>query len=236
MTHSFPIRGLSFLLLPAISFLSARCASRGHIHDFGEQDNIFYIVMEYVDGGTLGGKLKQGVLSVPEAVDFVVQAAEGLDYAHGHGIVHRDVKPANMLLRRDGRLLLSDFGIAKILAGATQLTSPGTFIGTPIYMSPEQATDQSVDRRGDIYSLGIVLFQCLTGRVPFAGDSPISIIVMHLQESLPVEYLRSMNIPAPIEQVVLKMTAKDPADRYSSAQGVIDALTEALAASHLSLP
>ena len=135
-----------------------------------------------------------------------------------------------------GSLLLSDFGIAKILEGTTELTSPGTLIGTPTYISPEQATGQLVDRRGDIYSLGIVFFHCLTGRVPFAGDSPITIVVKHLQEALPVDYLRSMNIPAPIEQVVVKMTAKDPAERYSSAQGVIDALTEALAAAHLALP
>src|SRR6266480_6762209 len=112
------------------------------IHDFGEQDNIFYIVMEYVDGGTLGDKLKQGALSVPEALDFVIQAAEGLDYARLQGIVHRDVKPSNMLLRRDGRLLLSDFGIATILMRTNELTSPGTLIGTPTYIPPEQASGQ----------------------------------------------------------------------------------------------
>ncbi|MGZ3609359.1 MAG: protein kinase domain-containing protein [Ktedonobacteraceae bacterium] len=206
------------------------------IHDFGEQDAVFYIVMEYVDGGTLGGKLKQGALSVPDSVDFVIQAANGLEFAHLQGIVHRDVKPGNMLLRKDGRLLLSDFGIAKILEGTTELTSPGTLIGTPSYISPEQAKGEPTDHRSDIYSLGIVLFQCLTGRVPFVGDTPIAIIFKQLQEFLPVEYMRSMNIPVPIEQVVLKMTAKDPAERYSSAQGVIDALTEALAAAHLSLP
>ena len=101
------------------------------VHDFGEQDAIFYIVMEYVDGGTLKGKLKQRALSVPDSADFVIQAASGLAFAHLQGIVHRDVKPANMLLRKDGRLLLSDFGIAKILEGTTELTSPGTLIGTP---------------------------------------------------------------------------------------------------------
>ena len=206
------------------------------VYDFGEQDTIFYFAIEYVDGGTLGGKLRQGALSVSEAADFVIQAASGLEYAHLQGIIHRDVKPANMLLRKDGHLLLSDFGIAKILSGTTELTSPNTFIGTPMYISPEQVKGEEIDHRCDIYSLGIVFFQCLTGRLPFVGDSAVSFIYQHMNESLPVEYLRSMNIPARIEQVVVKMAAKDPAERFSSAQGVIDALTEALAASRLSLP
>jgi serine/threonine protein kinase len=206
------------------------------IHDFGEQDNITYIVMEYVDGGTLKDRMNQGALSVPDTVDFMIQAAEALDYAHSRGIVHRDVKPANMLLRKDGHLLLSDFGIAKILGETIELTSVGTSIGTPTYTSPEQGSGQPVDGRSDIYSLGIVFFHCLTGRLPFNAESPLSTIVKHLNEALPVEYLRSMSVPAPIEQVVLKMTAKSPADRYPSARVLIDALIEALSASQLSLP
>src|SRR5438874_3294113 len=170
------------------------------IHEFGEQDNITYIVMEYVDGGTLKDRLKQRPVTVPEAVDFVIQAAEGLGCAHGHGIIHRDVKPANMLVRRDGHLLLSDFGIAKILEGTTNLTRVGTSIGTPQYMSPEQGTGgqtQAVDRRSDIYSLGIVLFHCLTGRVPFTGDSPIAITVKHLNDPLPIDKLIEVGVPNP---------------------------------------
>ena len=108
------------------------------IHDYGEQENITYIVMEYVEGGTLKDRLKQRQLTVLEAVDFIILAAEGLGCAHSHGIVHRDVKPANMLLRKDGHLLLSDFGIAKILEGTTNLTRAGTGIGTPQYMSPNR--------------------------------------------------------------------------------------------------
>ncbi len=205
------------------------------IHDFGEQENITYIVMEYVDGGTLKDRLKRSV-SVPEAVDFMIQAAEGLDCAHRNGIIHRDVKPANMLLRKDGHLLLSDFGIAKILEGTTNLTRVGTGIGTPQYMSPEQGTGHPVDRRSDIYSLGIVLFHCLAGRVPFTADNPLTITVKHLNDPLPVEALRMAGVPAPIEQVVVRMTAKAPQDRYQSTDALIDALTSALAASHLSMP
>jgi serine/threonine protein kinase len=206
------------------------------IHEFGEQDNITYIVMEYVEGGTLKDRLKQRHLAVPEAVDFVIQAAEGLGCAHGHGIIHRDVKPANMLLRKDGHLLLSDFGIAKILEGTTNLTRVGTGIGTPQYMSPEQGTGQPVDRRSDIYSLGIVLYHALTGRVPFTADSPLSITVKHLNDPLPVENLRTVGVPQPLEQVLLKMTAKAPADRYQTTDALIEALTRAMTASQLTLP
>lgn len=205
------------------------------IHDFGEQDNITYIVMEYVDGGTLKERLKRA-LPVPEAVDYMIQAAEGLDCAHRNGIIHRDVKPANMLLRKDGYLLLSDFGIAKILEGTTNLTRVGTGIGTPQYMSPEQGMGQAVDRRSDIYSLGIVLFHCLTGRVPFTAENPLTITVKHINDPLPVEMLRAAGVPAPIEQVVVKMTAKSAQDRYQTTDELIAALTGALAASHLSMP
>ena len=156
------------------------------IHDFGEHENITYIVMEYVDGGTLKDRLKKA-LPPAEAVDFVLQAAEGLDCAHRNGIVHRDVKPANMLVRKDGHLLLSDFGIAKLLEATSNLTRVGTGIGTPQYMSPEQGTGQPVDRRSDIYSLGIVLFHCLTGHVPYTADNPLTITVKHLNEPFPVK-------------------------------------------------
>lgn len=205
------------------------------IHDFGEQDNITFIVMEYVDGGTLKDRLKRA-LPIPEAVDYMIQAAEGLNCAHNNGIVHRDVKPANMLLRKDGYLLLSDFGIAKILEGTTNLTRVGTGIGTPQYMSPEQGTGQPVDRRSDIYSLGIVLFHCLTGRVPFTAENALTITVKHLNDPLPVEMLRMAGVPLPLEQVVVKMAAKAPLDRYQTTDELINALTSALAASQLSMP
>src|SRR6266516_4390354 len=205
------------------------------IHDFGEQDNITYIVMEYVEGGTLKDRLKRPI-AVPEAVDYMIQAAEGLNCAHNNGIVHRDVKPANMLLRKDGYLLLSDFGIAKILEGTTNLTRVGTGIGTPQYMSPEQGTGQAVDRRSDIYSLGIVFFHSLTGRVPFTAENPLTITVKHLNEPLPVEMLHVAGIPAPIEQVVVKMAAKAPQERYQTTDELITALTSALTASQLSMP
>lgn len=205
------------------------------IHDFGEQENITYIVMEYVEGGTLKERLRRP-LSTGEAADYMIQAAEGLICAHNNGIVHRDVKPANMLLRKEGYLLLSDFGIAKILEGTTNLTRAGVGIGTPQYMSPEQGTGMAVDRRSDIYSLGIVLFHCLTGQVPFTADTPLSITLKHLNEPLPVEMLRRAGVPSQIEQVIVKMTAKSPQDRFQTTDAVIDALTDALATAHVAMP
>jgi serine/threonine protein kinase len=205
------------------------------IHDFGDQDGITYIVMEYVDGGTLKDRLRHA-LPPAEVADYIIQAAEGLSSAHIHGIVHRDVKPANMLLRRDNHLLLSDFGIAKILEGTTNLTRVGTGIGTPQYMSPEQGIGQPVDRRSDIYSLGIVFFHCLTGRVPFTADNPLSITVKHMNDPLPVDKLVAEGIPGPIIQVVQKMTSKQPYERFQSVESVVDALTTALVAANLALP
>jgi serine/threonine protein kinase len=205
------------------------------IHDFGSEGGITYIVMEYVDGGTLKDRIKQA-LPVTEAADFIIQAAEGLECAHRNGLVHRDVKPANMLLRKDGHLLLSDFGIAKILEETTNLTRVGAGIGTPQYMSPEQCMGQAVDRRSDIYSLGIVFFHCLTGRVPFQADSPITVTVKQVSEPLPVDHLAATGVPAPIIQIVQQMTAKAPADRYQSAGAAIDALGSALASSNLMAP
>ncbi|HEX7733874.1 MAG TPA: FHA domain-containing serine/threonine-protein kinase [Ktedonobacteraceae bacterium] len=207
------------------------------IYLFGEEENITYIVMQYVDGGTLKDKLRQsGALTPAEAIKFIIQAAEGLGAAHEHGIIHRDVKPANMLLRKDGHLLLSDFGIVKILEGTTNLTRVGTGIGTPQYMSPEQGTGQAVDASSDIYSLGIVLFHCLTGRVPFNADSPLTITVKHLNEPLPVALLRQVNVPQPIEQVIVKMTAKVPGERYQSTAIFINEILRAAAAARIPLP
>jgi serine/threonine protein kinase len=217
------------------------------IHEFGEHEGITYIVMEHVEGGTLKDRLKGGrALPIAEVVDFMIQAAEGLHCAHSNGIIHRDVKPANMLLRKDGHLLISDFGIAKMLEGTTNLTRVGTGIGTPQYMSPEQGTGQPVDRRSDIYSLGIVFFHCLTGHVPFNADSPVGITVKHLNEPLPVQQLHVVGIPPLLEQIIVKMTAKSPQDRYQTMDAVVVALKSVLqdssrslwppAASQLNLP
>lgn len=199
-----------------------------HIYNFGEQDIIKYIVMEYVDGGTLKERVKQP-LPIKQAIDFVLQAAKGLECAHHNGIIHRDIKPANMLVRDNGHLLLTDFGLAKILEETTNITRTGAQVGTPHYMSPEQGAGHAIDKRTDIYSLGIVLFHCLAGEPPFQADSPLSMSVKHIYTPLPVEKLiREHNVPDPIIQVLLKMAAKKPQERYQSATELIEALNDVL--------
>ncbi|MDQ2884459.1 MAG: protein kinase [Chloroflexota bacterium] len=201
-----------------------------HIYNFGEEGDIKYIAMEYVDGGTLKQRLGKP-LPVRQAADFVIQAAQGLACAHSNGIIHRDIKPANMLLRKNGHLLLTDFGLAKILEDTTNITRTGARLGTPHYMSPEQGTGRPVDARTDIYSLGIVLFQCLAGEPPFSADNPLSMSVKHLQDPLPVQKLTINNsVPDPIVQIILKMAAKQPNERYQSAHELIDALSNAVTA------
>jgi eukaryotic-like serine/threonine-protein kinase len=201
-----------------------------HIYNFGEEGDIKYIAMEYVDGETLKQRLGKP-LPVRQAADFVIQAAQGLACAHSNGIIHRDIKPANMLLRKNGHLLLTDFGLAKILEDTTNITRTGARLGTPHYMSPEQGTGRPVDARTDIYSLGIVLFQCLAGEPPYSADNALSMSVKHLQDPLPVQKLTINNsVPDAIIQIVLKMTAKQPNERYQSATELIDALSNAVTA------
>ncbi|HEY5002598.1 MAG TPA: serine/threonine-protein kinase, partial [Ktedonobacteraceae bacterium] len=200
-----------------------------HIYNFGEQDLIKYIAMEYVDGGTLKERLKQP-LPLKQAINFVIQAAKGLDCAHRNGIIHRDIKPANMLVRDNGHLLLTDFGLAKILEETTNITKTGAHLGTPHYMSPEQGTGHAIDSRTDIYSLGIVLFHCLAGEPPFHAENALSMSVKHVHEPLPADKLvREHNVPGPIVQIIVKMTAKKPQDRYQSATELVDVLSDALA-------
>jgi serine/threonine protein kinase len=199
------------------------------VHDFGDQDGTTYIVMEYVSGGTLKRRLKPNQpMPLRDAIEMVLQTCQALECAHQHNIVHRDIKPGNMLLRSDNFLLLSDFGIAKILEANTALTRTGVGIGTPQYMSPEQSTGSpNVGPRSDIYSLGIVLYQAVTGRVPFGspGDAPLTISLKHVSEPLPPPRQFAPDLPPMVEQVIIKALEKDQDHRYQSATEMIDALT-----------
>lgn len=192
------------------------------VYDFGEQKSVAYIVMEYVDGGTLENKLMQmGRLSSAEAITFVMQAAMGLEVAHKQKVIHGDVKPGNMLLRRGEHLLL-DYS-----EPISVVNSPGHITGTPAYMSPERMDDSvNIGPSVDIYSLGITLFYCLTGQLPFNGDF-IEVMRKHMAEPLPVGLLRKANISQQIEQIILKMTAKAPTDRYQTISEVVHALVQA---------
>lgn len=190
------------------------------IYEYGEQDNLAYLVMPLLTGGSLRDVLrKQGALPLEQAAIYLDQAASALDYAHSQGVIHRDLKPANFLLAGDGRLVLADFGIARIMeetSNGSGLTSTGMIVGTPEYMAPEMVNGEQVDYRADIYELGIVLFQMISGNVPFKGTTPIVVITKQIQETLPSLHQLNPAIPAPVDAVIQKATAKRREDRYRS--------------------
>jgi len=181
------------------------------VFDYGESDGITYFVMRYLEAGTLKNKMEAGPLSLTEIDQIFTQLASALSYAHSHGVIHRDLKPANALIDSQGNLFLTDFGIAKLLADASpRLTQTDAIMGTPAYISPEQAQAQTVDQRSDIYSLGIILYEMVTGRVPFVADTPLAVILKHVSNPLPLPSSIKPDIPEAIEKVLLKALAKNP--------------------------
>lgn len=201
------------------------------IYQAGQIEGQSFIAMEYMDGGSLHDHLQQGrPLDQNTVINIVSQIASALDYAHSHGVIHRDLKPSNILFARDGRAVLSDFGIAKTFASSL-ITEPGTIMGTPYYMSPEQARGLTeVDHRSDIYSLGALCYEMLTGRVPFERTTPHAVLHAHIYEPPPL--LRQINprIPKPVEDVVLRALEKDPRARYQTASGLAANLQAGFAA------
>src|ERR1044071_2424063 len=196
------------------------------VHDIGQDDSgTSFIAMEYVEGNNLKEVLAQGrTLSFDTIGDIVAQVADALDFAHSKGIVHRDVKPANIILLEGHRAKITDFGIAKIASGAANLTTTGQFLGTPNYMAPEQIKGAPVDGRSDIFSLGICLYECLTRRKPFGGDSLTSISYKIVHEPFPPLHEINPTIPDGYEEVVAHCLAKDPAKRYQRGRELANAL------------
>jgi serine/threonine protein kinase len=184
--------------------------------DFGEEDGVAYLAMELVEGTDLRERLKQGALPPAEAVDVAQQIAEGLGYAHERGVVHRDIKPGNIMLQPRGQAKIMDFGLARMRA-ADHKTSTGMVLGTPKYMSPEQVAGQPVDQRSDIFSLGIVLYEMLTGARLFAGEDTPQIMhnVVHVEHEPPTRL--KPELPAMLDFVVARALKKDPAVRYQDA-------------------
>src|SRR5207302_8638340 len=184
----------------------------------GEAEGTYYIAMEYLEGRTLKELiLSRGPTPIPVAIDYTRQILAALSFAHRNGIVHRDIKPHNVVVGPDGRLKVTDFGIARS-GGTSQMTEAGSIIGTAQYLSPEQARGAPVDQRSDIYSVGIVLYEMLTGTVPFTGETPLEIAMKHLSEvPVPPSELRD-DVPDDLDLVVLRALAKDPEDRYQTAE------------------
>jgi serine/threonine protein kinase len=187
------------------------------IYDFGEEGNNLYIVMELIEGQTLKEEQEGKVISLERTHEIIKQVAGALDYANKNGIIHRDVKPSNILIdSHNGRAVLSDFGIAKMAEVDSKLTGTGAGVGTPDYMSPEQAMGDELDARSDQYSLAVVAYEMLTGRPPFTGDTPIAVAMGHVSKPLPKPTSFNPNIPHNVEQVLTKALAKKPAERYES--------------------
>lgn len=205
--------------------------------------DLYYFVMEMLTGGSLNNRLSRGPLPVDQISSILDQVALALDYAHGRGLVHRDLKPPNVLFDDQNNAFLTDFGIAKLITGEAKsqhLTQEGMTLGTPSYMAPEQWTEDEIDASVDIYALGVVLFEMLTGKLPFVAGTPFRVMHMHLTEPPPSVYSLNPNLPPNLDTVIQTVLAKDPKDRYESGMTLATAFKMALSkgrnTSPISLP
>jgi tRNA A-37 threonylcarbamoyl transferase component Bud32 len=200
--------------------------------DFDREGDMYFMAMEFIDGPTLKDEIKarkshHTPFTLKEIAAIFTSLCSAIDYAHARKMVHRDLKPANVMINQDGQVVLTDFGIARIL-GATQYTQTGALSGTPAYMSPEQGQGERGDERSDIYSLGVMLYELVTGAVPYDGDTPFAVIMKHIGEPLPLPTKVDPKIPESVERVILKAMSKSPADRYQTAGEMAKALRDAI--------
>ncbi|KFN43000.1 hypothetical protein N790_11170 [Arenimonas malthae CC-JY-1] len=195
------------------------------VHDIGSHGSVYYLAAEYIPGGTLKERITEGGLDVGHILDIAGDIASGLDFAHQKGFVHRDVKPGNVLFRNDGRVVLADFGIAKAMDGSNSSTVAGASIGTPDYMSPEQARGEPVDGRSDLYSLGTVLYEMLVGTPPYQAADAFTVALMHVTHPVP-------ELPEPyawLQPLINGLMAKDPAQRFNTGAAFVEALNKLVA-------
>ncbi|MCE1255336.1 MAG: protein kinase [Anaerolineae bacterium] len=198
------------------------------VFDFGESEGYTYLVMPLLQGGTLKEIMTGRPLSLELVNKVIAQIGDALDYAHSRNIVHRDVKPSNILIDERGNCMLADFGIARLLEGTTRLTQSGEALGTPVYMAPEQGQGKAVDARSDIYALGVVLYQMLTGKPPYDAETPAAIIIKHISDPLIPPSALNPSIPESVEAITLKALAKNPDDRFATAALMVKKLQDAV--------
>ncbi len=202
------------------------------VYDFDVVDDTYYIVMEFVGGRSLKEEIEQfqqrnEQMPLSQAVRIMLELIDAVSYAHARGMIHRDIKPGNIMLRPEGGAVLTDFGIAKIMGGVSH-TLTGAMVGTPAYMAPEQGMGHLGDERSDLYSLGILFFHLITGRLPFESNTPLAVVMKHVTEPLPLPISLNPDIPAGIQDVILRVTAKDPQQRYQTGHEFAQALRQAL--------
>ncbi|MGH2521222.1 MAG: protein kinase domain-containing protein [Anaerolineales bacterium] len=210
------------------------------VYDFDVEQGMPYMVMEFIEGGTLKTYLEELAqrdqsVPLPEALRIIQQVGEALAYAHKRNMMHRDVKPANVMLDAGGRAVLTDFGIAKILTGPSH-TASGSTIGTPAYMAPEQGMGQPGDYRSDIYSLGVMLYQLSTGQLPYDADTPLAVMLKHVNDPLPLPRSIRPDLPEGVERIILKSMAKSPEYRFQNVEEMLAPLSDLETAAKLTIP
>jgi predicted Ser/Thr protein kinase len=198
------------------------------LFDYGEYEEVLYLVMELLPGGTLADVIRENPLSPERAAQLLDQIADALDYAHAQGLIHRDLKPQNILLDKQGNALLTDFGIAKVLSQSTHFTQTGAAIGTPAYMPPEQWQGRPVTHQADVYALGVMLYEILTGKLPFTADTPAKYMYRHLQDKPPSIHSVVSGLPPGVDRVIQTALAKKPEDRFGSAGEMARAFRQAI--------
>ena len=197
------------------------------VFDFGVEDGTAYIVMELVEGGTLAEQLGRRPMELKTALALLLPLGSAVDYAHSKGILHRDIKPSNILLRKDGTPVLADFGLAQLAGAVRRLTAVGSVMGTPEYMSPEQASDQPLGPASDLYSLAVVAYEMLTGRVPFEANTPAAVLLSHITRPMPAPRELKGELLAQVEDVLRRALAKNPNERFPDAASLVTALRPA---------